>query len=66
MIELKDIVGWGIAIVIAILGVSKIVFHSKNSSKKEHNTVNQNVDGDNNVLAGGDVIMTQKEDNKHA
>ena len=56
MVEIKDVIGWAVAIIIAILGVSSIKFYRK--SKNTGNTINQSVTGDNNKTAAGDINIT--------
>lgn len=56
--EIKDVVGWIVALVVAIIGVSSIVIkrNQKISNRNMKNTMNQTItNGDNNVQAGGDV-----------
>ena len=64
MFEFKDLIGWGVAIVVALIGVSSVAIKSKKNNKKENNTVKQNVKGKNNVVVGGDVIFSNKEDDQ--
>ncbi len=61
MIELKDIIGWGIALIVAVIGVSSIFIFK--SQKKERNNVKQNVfRGSNNYLAGGDINISKNNE----
>lgn len=56
--EIKDVVGWIVALVVAIIGESSIVIkrNQKISNRNMKNTMNQTItNGDNNVQAGGDV-----------
>ena len=61
--EIKDVVGWIVALVVAIIGVSSIVIkrNQKISNRNMKNTMNQTItNGDNNVQAGGDVKRNGK------
>ncbi len=58
MVEIKDVIGWAVAIILAILGVSSIKFYRKNKNKNTGNTINQSVTGDNNKTAAGDISIT--------
>lgn len=58
-INIKDIIGWIVAIIAAIIGVSAIKI--KAASKNGKNTINQTINnGNGNIQAGGDVNNSQK------
>lgn len=57
--EIKDIVGWIVAIIVAVIGVSAITINLKR--KNSGNTINQTINnGNGNIQAGGDVNHHQK------
>ena len=61
--ELKDIIDWVVAIIIAVIGVSTFV--AIRSNKNSKNNINQSIsNGDGNIQAGGDVFnnSNNKED----
>lgn len=61
--ELKDIIGWIIAIIAAIIGVSAITI--KITSKNDKNRINQTIsNGNGNIQAGGDVNANQKNEDE--
>lgn len=56
--DVKDVIGWVVALVVAVIGVSSIVVkrNQKINNRNMKNTINQTItNGDNNVQAGGDV-----------
>lgn len=54
--NIKDIVGWIVAIIVAVVGVSKFVIKNKSRSDKSRNVINQTIEhGDGNIQAGRDV-----------
>lgn len=58
--EIKDIIGWIVAIITAIIGVSAITIHLKR--KNIRNSINQTINnGNGNIQAGGDVNYNQKD-----
>ncbi|MBQ3546738.1 MAG: hypothetical protein IJA34_17405 [Lachnospiraceae bacterium] len=63
--DVKDVIGWIVALVVAIIGVSSIVIkrNQKISNRNMKNTINQTItNGDNNVQAGGDVKQNVQGD----
>lgn len=57
--EIKDIVGWIVAIIVAVIGVSAITINLKR--KNSGNTINQTINnGNGNIQAGKDVTNNQK------
>lgn len=63
--ELKDIIGWVITLVVAVIGVSSIAIKCihKNSSKNVRNNISQTIaNGDGNIQAGGDVHQSTQND----
>jgi hypothetical protein len=54
--DIKDVVGLLVAIIIAIIGVSSIVIKIKTSKAINKNKINQTINiGDGNIQAGGNV-----------
>ena len=63
--DVKDIIGWVVTVVVAIIGVSSIVVkcNKKNNNRNMKNTINQTIiNGENNVQAGGDVNQNMQGD----
>ena len=58
-IEIKDIVGWIVAIIVSVIGVSAITINLK--KKNSGNTINQIINnGNGNIQSGKDVTNNQK------
>ncbi len=57
--EINDIVGWIVAIIAAVIGVSAITINLKR--KNSGNTINQTINnGNGNIQVGKDVTNIQK------
>ena len=64
MVEIKDVIEWGVLIVAALIGgIAGIKIWKRNRVTNSNNKINQSVNnGDGNLLAGGNVTMTKNED----
>lgn len=60
--DIKDVVGLIVAIIVAIIGVSSIVIKMKTSKVVNKNKINQTINnGDGNIQAGGDVHSSSSD-----
>lgn len=60
--DIKDVIGLIVAIIVAIIGVSSIVIKMKTSKVVNKNKINQTINnGDGNIQAGGNVNTSSSD-----